>query len=279
MNKKELDPTSSPWAPFGVQLRRSREARGLTQAQLARLIGCDPSHVSLVELSHRPPSLKFAMKADEALETGGTLTLMYWQHRNTALVPGFPEYANYEARAAEIRMFEIDVVPGLLQTLQYATALEAGHVRQGGATQEQAEERVSFLQTRQQCLDRTPPPLVHAVLDESCIRRLVGGRDVMVAQLLHLEELTQRPNIVIQVAPFSLGENRPFMRTVSLITMPDQKVLGYSENEHRGFLDRDSEAVAPLIRGYDRLQIEAMNQADSLAMIRSARRDLEWMST
>ncbi|MFC5664523.1 Scr1 family TA system antitoxin-like transcriptional regulator [Kitasatospora misakiensis] len=279
MNKKELDPTSSPWAPFGVQLRRSREARGLTQAQLARLIGCDPSHVSLVELSHRPPSMNFAMKADEVLETGGTLMLMYWQHKHTALVPGFPEYANYEAKAAEIRMFEIGVIPGLLQTREYATALEAGHVRQGGATQAQAEERVSFLLTRQQCLDRTPPPLVHAVLDESCLRRIIGGRDLMVAQFLLLEELAQRPNIAIQVAPFSLGENVPFMRMVFLLTMPDRKVLGYSENEHRGFLDRDADAVLPVVRGYDRLQIEAMNQADSLAMIRSARRDLEWMST
>ncbi|MGW2543183.1 helix-turn-helix domain-containing protein [Kitasatospora sp. NPDC001574] len=279
MNQKELDPTSGPWAPFGVQLRRSRRAGRLTQAQLARKCGCDPSHVSLVELSRRAPSKKFAAKADEVLETGGTLTLMYWQHRHTALVPGFPEYANYEARAAEIRMFEVDVVPGLLQTAEYATALEAGHVRQASATQEQAEERVSFLATRQQCLDRTPPPIVHAVLDESCVRRPIGGRDVMVRQLLHLEELGKRPNIAIQVAPFSLGEDRPFMRMVFLLTMPDRKVLGYSENEHRGFLDREAEAVLPVVKSYDRLQIEAMNQADSLAMIRSVRRDLEWMST
>ncbi|WP_241002292.1 helix-turn-helix transcriptional regulator [Streptomyces sp. CB01881] len=278
MNKKQLDPTSSPWAPFGVQLRRSREGQGLTQAQLARKVKYDPSYVSFVELAQRPPSEKFAAKADEVLETGGTLSLMYWQHRHTALVPGFPEYANYESRAAEIRLFEIDVVPGLLQTVEYATALEAGHVRQGSATRGQAEERVNFLTTRQQCLERTSPPLVHAVLDESCIRRPIGGRDVMIAQLLHLEAMAQRPDIAIQVAPFSLGENRPFMRMVFLLTMPDRRVLGYSENEQRGFLDREAEAVLPLVKSYDRLQIEAMNQADSMAMIRSVRRDFEWTS-
>ncbi|WP_395298067.1 DUF5753 domain-containing protein [Kitasatospora hibisci] len=203
---------------------------------------------------------------------------MYWQHRHTALVPGFPEYANYESRATEIRQFEINVIPGLLQMPEYAAALEAGHVRQGSATQEQAEERVNFLMTRQQCFERTPPPLFHAVLDESCIRRPIGGREVMIAQLLHLEELSQQPNVAIQVAPFNLGEDRPFMRMVFLLTMPDRRVLGYSENEHRGFLDRDAEAVLPLVKGYDRLQIEAMNQADSMAMIRSVRRDFEWTS-
>ncbi|MFJ3792693.1 hypothetical protein [Kitasatospora sp. NPDC090091] len=60
--------------------------------------------------------------------------------------------------------------------------------------------------------------------------------------------------------------------------MPDRKLLGYSENEHRGFLDREAEAVLPLVKGYDRLQIEAMNQADSMATIRSVRRDFEWTS-
>ncbi|MFJ5120783.1 helix-turn-helix domain-containing protein [Kitasatospora sp. NPDC088548] len=275
MNKKTLDPTSSPWAPFGVQLRRSREGRGLTQAQLARKCKYDPSYVSFVELAQRPPSEQFAARADAVLETGGTLSLMYWQHRHTALVPGFPEYANYESRAAEIRLFEIGVIPGLLQTKEYATALEAGIVRNGGATQEQADERVNFLMTRQQCLERTPPPLVHAVLDESCIRRPIGGREVMIAQLLHLEESAKRPNVLIQVAPFSLGEDRPFMRMVFLLTMPDRKVLGYTENEQRGHLTRDIESVMPLVKGYDRLQIEALSQAASVAMIRAVRKDFE----
>ncbi|MEV6978072.1 helix-turn-helix transcriptional regulator [Kitasatospora sp. NPDC093806] len=279
MNKRELDPSSGPWAPFGVQLRRSRESCGLTQAQLARKIKCDPSHVSLVELSHRPPSENFATRADEILATGGTLALMYWQHRHTALVPGFPEYANYESRAAEIRLFSIGVVPGLLQTRTYATAWEAGNVRRGTATPEQAEERVNFLMTRQQCLDRTPPPLVHAVLDESCLRRPIGGPEVMIDQLLFLEKLATRPNVLLQVAPFSLGEDRPFSLPVTLLTMPDRKLLGYAETEVRGFLDREIDTVLPLVKGYDRLQIEALNQASSVDMIRAVRRDFEWTLT
>ncbi|MFJ2188878.1 Scr1 family TA system antitoxin-like transcriptional regulator [Kitasatospora sp. NPDC087861] len=278
MNKKTIDPTSSPWAAFGVQLRRSREAVGLTQVQLAKKVECTASHLSYVELAQRPPSLRLAELADLELKTGGTLTLMYWQLKHTALHEGFPEYANYETRAEQIRIFEINVIPGILQTRAYATAIEAGYVRQGNTTPEQADERVEFRLARQQVLDRTPPPLVHTVLDESCLRRTIGGRDVMIEQLLHLEQLADRSNVVIQVAPYSLGENRPFIRMLHLLTMSGRKMLAYGEMEQRGYIDRDFQSVTTLARSYDRLGVESMNQTDSLAMIRAVRRDLEWMS-
>ncbi|MFJ6622047.1 helix-turn-helix transcriptional regulator [Kitasatospora sp. NPDC091335] len=279
MNKKQIDPESSPWAPFGIQLRKSREARGLRQEELAPLIGCSPSHLSYVELAHRPPTRKLAELADEVLETGGTLLLMWYQLKNAAILEGFPEYARYEALAEQIRIFEIDLVTGLLQTPAYATAVQMGDVRQGNTTQQLAEERIAFRLARQQILERTPPPLVHAVLDESCIRRFIGGRDVMIEQLLHLEKLSARPDVVIQVAPFSLGENRPLTHMVHLLTMPNRKVLAYGEIEQRGYIDRDTQSVAVLDRSYDRLAVEALGQADSLAFIRAVRRDLEWMST
>ncbi|MFG2908471.1 Scr1 family TA system antitoxin-like transcriptional regulator [Kitasatospora sp. NPDC048286] len=275
VNIKEIEPSSSPWAPFGIQLRNSRRAKGLKQHQLARKCGVSASYVSFVELARRPPSEKFATKADEVLETGGTLMLMWWQHKHTALVPGFPEYANHENRASEVRLFSIDIVSGLLQTRAYADAWEAANVRRGTATPEQAEERVNFLMTRQQLLARTPAPLLHAVLDESCLRRPVGGPKVMIEQLLHLEQLAASPNILLQVAPFSLGEDRPFTLPVILLTMPDRKLLGYTETELRGYLDRDINAVLPLARGYDRLQIEALNQAASVEKMRAVRKDYE----
>ncbi|MEU8517056.1 helix-turn-helix transcriptional regulator [Kitasatospora sp. NPDC048722] len=278
MNKKTIDPTSSPWAPFGIQLRRSREAAGLKQHQLARLCECSSSHLSFIELARRPPSRKLAELADKALDTGGTLMLLWWSMKNSAFLEGFTEYAGYEAIADEIRIFEIDVVPGLVQTRAYTTAIEKGYARQGGATPEQADEHIAFRLARQQVLDRTPPALLHTVLDESCLRRIIGGRDVMVEQLLHLERLAERSNVIIQVAPYSLGENRPFTRSVHLLTMPNRKVLAYGEAEQRGYIDRDIQSVAKLAKGYDRLAVEALGQAESLAFIRAARRDMEWMS-
>ncbi|MEU9048649.1 MULTISPECIES: helix-turn-helix transcriptional regulator [unclassified Kitasatospora] len=279
VNIKEIDPASGPWAPFAVQLRNSRRAKGLKQFQLARKCGVSASYVSFVELARRPPSEKFATKADEVLETGGTLMLMWWQHKHTALVPGFPEYANHENSAEKIKFFEVNVIHGLLQTKAYATAWEQGNIRRGTATPEQAEERISYLLTRQQTLRRTPAPIVHAVLDESCLRRTIGSREVMVEQLMQLEHLASQPGFVIQVAPYSLGASRPFTRAVTLLEMPGRKMLAYCETEQRGYLDRDTESISSLARDYDQLLVEAMNQADSVATIRSVRRDLEWMST
>jgi transcriptional regulator with XRE-family HTH domain len=274
MNRKELDPTSSPQAAFGVQLRRSREARGLTQRALGRVINYSGTYVSYVERADREPTLTFAIRSDDALDTGGTLQLMWWSLRHTALLEGFPEFASHEAKAAEIRMFELGVIPGLLQTTDYATALATAAVKRGTITQAQADERIAFLASRQSLLGRSPAPLVHAVLDESCLRRTVGGRDVMTGQLQHLERLSQRPKVIIQVAPYALGERRPFTLPVWLLTQADRTVLGYSESQQRGFLERESETVAAWERAYDWLQVDALSQADSLAMIQDVRKDL-----
>jgi transcriptional regulator with XRE-family HTH domain len=274
MNRKELDPTSSPKAAFGVQLRRSREARGVTQRALGRMINYSGTYVSYIEHAEREPTLKFAVLCGEALETGGTLQLMWWNLKHTALIEGFPKYAAQEAKAAEIRTFEPALVPGLFQIPEYATALAAAAVKRGAITQAQADERVAFVATRQSLLVRSPAPLVHAVLDESCLRRLIGGRDVMDRQLQHLENLLEQPRVIIQVAPFDLGERAPFTMFVRLLTLADRTVLAYSESQQRGFLEREPETVAAWERDYDWLQVEALPQADSLNMIKNARKGL-----
>ncbi|MFD9689604.1 Scr1 family TA system antitoxin-like transcriptional regulator [Kitasatospora sp. NPDC059088] len=279
MNKKKIDPESSPWAPFGIQLRNFREARKLLQEDLAPLLECSPSHLSYIELAHRPPSRRLAELADIALDTGGTMLLMWYQLKNAAILEGFPECARYEGLAETIRIFENDFITGLLQTRAYMTTLQRASVRQGFSSEKLAEERIAFRLARQQVLDRTPPPLIHVVLDESCFRKVVGGRDVMIEQLLHLEQLAERPNVVIQVAPFSLAEHRPLTHMLHLLTMPNRKVLAYGEVEVRGYIDRDTKSIAALTKQYDRLAVEALGQAESLAFIRAVRRDLEWMST
>ncbi|MFF1798646.1 Scr1 family TA system antitoxin-like transcriptional regulator [Kitasatospora sp. NPDC058263] len=272
VNRRQLDPTSGPWAPFGVQLRRSREVKGLTQAQLAKKVGFDPSYVSYAELATRePPSEKFARRADEALETGGTLLLMWLQNKHSALLEGFPEYASHEAKAAEIRIFESGVVPGLFQTEAYATALAMADVRRGAITQRQADERVTFLLTRQQLLRRSSPPLVHAVLDESCLRRPIGGWGVMDEQLGFLEQQFDVSHVILQVAPFAMAEHRPFALPMRLLMLPDHSLLGYSESEGRSHLERDADVLTVWKRHYDRLQVGALAETATLEWIRAAR--------
>lgn len=276
MREINLDPSSSPWAAYGTQLRRSRKAKGLSQAQLGRLIGYSATYVSYLERGQRPATLHISVAADAALETGGTLELMWWSLRHAALVEGFPEFAGHEARADELRMFEPNVIPGLFQTAEYAAALAMADVRRGSITQGQAEERVAFLATRprQQLFLRNPTPVVYAILDESCLRRPVGGREVLSAQLRHLEELSERPSIIMQVAPFELAERAPFTLAMTLLTLPDRTLLGYSESLQRGLLERDISATRAWEKGYDRFQVEALSRAASLDMIRAVREEM-----
>ncbi|MQS10926.1 helix-turn-helix domain-containing protein [Streptomyces kaniharaensis] len=275
MRETELDPSASPLAAFGAQLRRSRKAAGMRQAQLGALTSLSDSQISNLERGTRSPTLDWVVAADRALGTDGTLELTYWTlSGGGSLLQGFPEYVAHESKAAELRQFELGVVPGLFQTRAYAETLAAADVRRGAITKDEAQTRVSYLLTRQQRLVGKDAPLVHAVLDESCIRRLVGGAAVMREQLDHLAELSERPRTIIQVAPFSMGERRSLALPVVLLTMPDRSMLGYTESQERGFLTRESETVTAWARDYDRLQVGAGSDVASLEMIRTARKDL-----
>lgn len=153
-------------------------------------------------------------------------------------------------------------------------------MQRGSITQEQADERLAFLAARQRrLLEQKSPPIIQAVMDESCLMRPIGGRDAMLEQLDHLEELASRPHITVQVAPFSLAEHRPFVLPVVLLTLPDRTVVGYSESQLRGYLERGREAVSAWERDYDQLQVESLSKGASLAMIRAVRKELQRTST
>ncbi|MFD4908244.1 helix-turn-helix domain-containing protein [Kitasatospora purpeofusca] len=275
MNERKLDSASSPFAPIGVQLRRSRKAQGLTQPQLGEMIRFSASYISRIERGVEPPSRRLAQEVDRALDTGGTIELMLDQLEHVVLKEGLPEYVAQEERAVTIRLFHLGLISGLLQTSDYAEAYELASVRRGAATPQQADARVKFLLNRQAALMRTPPPFIQAVLDEWNLRRPIGGDAVMIGQLQHLEELAQQPNVTLQVAPMSLGEDRPFVHPVNLLTMPNGKLVGYTESHKTGFLERDAQILSSWARDYDRLQVEALSRAGSLELIRAVRKEFE----
>ncbi|MFK8908751.1 Scr1 family TA system antitoxin-like transcriptional regulator [Streptomyces sp. YS-3] len=270
MNRKELRPDASPQAAYGARLRSLREARGWTQDELADRMEYSSVHISAVETGRKPPTLRFARSADRALGLEGTADTFereYRQMRQGSLLEGFPEYVKYEGRAVELRLYEVGVIPGLLQTREYAATLEADAVRREASTPEQAEERVRLVAHRQATLARTPSPLIHAVLDESCIRRPMGDSSVMAAQFDRLLEFAAMPNTLLQVAPFSMGARRPFSLPVTVLTMPDRSIMSYAESAQRGHLERDGAAVVAVLKAYHQLQAEALPQAASVALI------------
>ncbi|GAA2089421.1 hypothetical protein GCM10009759_12300 [Kitasatospora saccharophila] len=172
-----------------------------------------------------------------------------------------------------MRTFGIGVIQGLLQIPAYASALANAAAQRGSITQEQADARVAFLAGRQSLLSRSNPPFIHAVIDESCIRRPIGGRAVMAEQLRYLEELAAQPWITIQIAPFDLGERTPFTMPLVLLDLPDRAVVGYAESQARGYLERSRETVSAWSREYDLLQVESLSTVASLARARALRKE------
>lgn len=275
MNKNELNPDASPQAAYGARLRSLREARGWTQEDLAGRTEYSSVHVSAVENGRKPPTLRFSRSVDRAFGIDGTADAFERQYREIkhgSLLEGFPEFVGHEGRAAEIRLYEVGVLPGLLQTPEYATILADSAVKRGAITAEQARERVTLVAERQAALVRTRPPLVFVVLDESCIRRPVGEPAVMDAQFARLLEFAELPNTVLQVAPFGMGTRRPFDLPITVLTMPDRSLMSYAESAHRGHLERDGSSVLPMLTAYHQLQADAPSQAESVAMINQLRK-------
>ncbi|MCU4747357.1 MULTISPECIES: helix-turn-helix domain-containing protein [Streptomyces] len=272
LNRKELDPDESPSAAFGERLRTLRDERGWTQDELGERLGYSGTHISAIETGRRPPTRRFTSSADKVFGTGDRLERQGQAVRRTAILEGFPELVACESRATEIRLFELGIIPGLLQTPEYAAAITKGAVQRGAITEQQADERMALLAKRQASLERTPAPQVYVVLDESCIRRQVGGTRVMAAQLDRLAKFAEMPTTVLQVAPYDLGERRAFDLPVTLLTLTDRSQIAYTESAQRGHLERETAFVVPMLTAYHQLQAEACSQAESVALVNQARK-------
>lgn len=275
MNRKELNPEGGPEAAFGARLRSSREEHGWTQEGLGERMGFSSTHISAVETGRKISTLRFSRSADTVFGTAGTEDTFerHWREiRHGVLLEGFPEFLGYESRAVEIRLYEVGVIPGLLQTPEYATVVTESTVKRGAITADHASERIAIVAERQAAVLRVPPPLVFVVLDESCLLRPIGGPALMRNQFTRLLEFAELPNTVLQVAPFGMGECRPLSLPVTVLTLPDRSIMSYSESAQRGHLERDNNSVVPMLTAYHQLQAGAHSQAVSVAMIDQLRK-------
>jgi transcriptional regulator with XRE-family HTH domain len=201
---EDRDRSRTPEGVFGKALRFYRERAGLSQIDLAALSNYSNTVISKIEKGDRPPAEGFPERMDAIpqLNTGGSLTQLWgWLKpsvRHRAYPGWFGPWADEEARAVRLRWFEALVVPGMLQTEGYARALLTGRI---GSKPGDVDAEVSARLARQAILDRDDPPELWVVIDEAVLHRPVGGKQVMREQLLHLIEMAQRPNVVLQVVP------------------------------------------------------------------------------
>ncbi|MFE5397307.1 Scr1 family TA system antitoxin-like transcriptional regulator [Streptomyces sp. NPDC056568] len=258
-------PGASTAAVFGEVLRHFREAAGLTQEGLAARIPCDRSHVARVEAGSRVPQDTFAKTCDELLGAGGVLGRLWGRidwYPEVEHPDWFRRRAEMDTVAVALREYQERVMPGLLQTEAYARALFS-RVASG----EELEERVRARLSRQQRFMGDEPPSYVVVLDESCLRNVVGGPAVMGEQCAHLLAVGRRANIRVQVAP----ANRPGIvrpnASMSLIKLPDGREWVYSESLDRGHFTDDPAVYARHLRTYDVLRADAPSAPESAALI------------
>jgi transcriptional regulator with XRE-family HTH domain len=259
------DNDHSALALFAAELQAARTRAGMSQDELAARISYSPSLVGMVESMRRVPRLDFAQRCDEALATTGTFARLH-EHLRTAPFPSwFRPFVQHEAEAAALHWFEQTLVPGLLQTADYARALLSTRV---GASDEDVEQAVSARLERQAILDRDEPPLLWVIMDEAVLRRPVGGADVMRAQVEHLAEMAGRSNVVIQVIPYSVGAHEGVNGAFVIADFAVAPSIVYLETALTGLVVERPEDVASVRLTYDTLRSEAMPRAASLDLLR-----------
>jgi transcriptional regulator with XRE-family HTH domain len=217
---------------LGSQLRRLREAKGISREEAGYEIRASESKISRMELGR--VSFKDRDVADlltmygvtDETEREALLNLTReanatgWWHSYGDILPSwFQVYVGLEEAASVIRTYEVQFVPGLLQTADYARAvIVAG---QPTATPTEVERRVGLRTQRQLILDRGKPPRLWAVLDEAALRRPIGGRDVMRGQIQHLIDSAADPHVTIQVMPFRFGAHAAEGGPFTLLRFPE----------------------------------------------------------
>jgi hypothetical protein len=218
---------------LGAHLRRLRESKGITRADAGWPIRASESKISRMELGRvgfkerDVADLLTLYGVTEESERERLLALVHdanapgWWHAYTDVFPDwFEQYLGLEAGASMIRTYEIQFVPGLLQTKEYAQAVVK--LQHGSAPKSELERRVELRATRQEVLLRQPEPVqLWAVVDEAALRRPVGNLEVMRRQVESLVELAKRPNVILQVIPFRAGGHAAVGGNFSILRFPD----------------------------------------------------------
>jgi transcriptional regulator with XRE-family HTH domain len=266
---RDLDPGASPAHFFGAEVRRAREAAGLTLADLGAVVPCDGSTVSRIESGLLNPTERFAAACDEAFpHMGGWFTRFYNDSRrwDGPYPRWFADWVDAERRAAVLRTWEPLLVPGLLQTPEYARVLFKAWQTTGD--DDEVENLVTARIARQRIFSQPKPPSLWAVLDEGVLRRRIGGPKVMHDQLVHLAELAERPMIKVHVIPAEVGAHIGLLGAFAIAGFAgDAPGIVYFESPDEGQTTMDPATVARIILTFDTLRSEALPRGASRDLI------------
>ncbi|GAA3428992.1 helix-turn-helix domain-containing protein [Streptosporangium sandarakinum] len=272
---------------LGAQLRRLREGRGITLEEAGHAIRASHSKISRMELGRvsfrvrdvadlltmygvtdddeRRPLLSLVERANQ---TG------WWHNYNDVLPNWFETYVGLEESASGIRNYEVQFVPGLLQSEDYARAVILLGFPAAG--EEELERRVRLRMARQRVLRGSDPPHLWAVLDEAVLRRPLGGAEVMRGQIDHILAALELPNVTVQIVPFSVGGHAAAGGPFSILrfAQPDLPDIVYLEQLTSAVYLEKRDEVERYIEVMERLCIEAEPASRTPEILRRIRDEL-----
>ncbi|MFF0063327.1 Scr1 family TA system antitoxin-like transcriptional regulator [Streptomyces sp. NPDC005279] len=256
---------------IGRQVRLLRERVGLTQRELGERLGYSEDLIRSLERGRRTPQPEFLAAADELLGAGGLLraaTEDVTRAKARARVKHpdwFRGYARLEGDAAELHEYSNHVIPGLLQTEEHARALFK--MRKPLLDEAMIEQRVTARLARQELLTRWPTPIVTTVIEESVLRRPIGGWDVHERQLHQLLKLGQLRSLELQVMPLDRMEHAGMGGPFILLTPKARTQVAYTEVQNVSKLITDAEEVRMLAARYGSIRAQALTPHESLTAI------------
>jgi transcriptional regulator with XRE-family HTH domain len=271
---------------LALELRRLREAARLTCEEVADHLECSASKISRVEtgrvsVSPRDVRDMLDLYGVPAAQRESLVQLArdsrqkgWWHAYSDTMQPQFATYVGLESAASEIRIYEVSLMPGLLQTEDYARAvIRAGMM---SSPNDDVERRVALRMARQPAPTREDPPKIWAVLDEAALRRRVGGAGLMRMQLEHLLAQAALPNVAIQVIPFTGGAHPAMGRPFTILVFPERvdTDVVYLEDLTSTLYVEDVAEVDRYNVFFNHLRATALSFDDSAALITSVLKEM-----
>lgn len=260
-------PRNVSWVVMGTLAGHFRRRTPFTQASLAEHLFIDPETIASVEQGRRLLQPKMAAALDALFDTGGALSAALAKVPKRERYPAFAiDFIAHERDAASLFSYENSVIPGLLQTPEYAQAVFG--CLYPPLTEEEVEVQTATRLARQAVFARTPwPPMMHHIIERSVLDRRIGGEEVRRGQLRHLREVAELPYLGLQIMPTEVEQHAGLDGPMVLLETDDHDQLAYLEGQRVSFLLDDPEEVHPLNLKYGMLRNQALSMADSKRLL------------
>ncbi|MFI8102137.1 Scr1 family TA system antitoxin-like transcriptional regulator [Streptomyces sp. NPDC086023] len=250
----------------GAQVAVLRRANNMTQRELAGRLRMDEETIGSIEQGRRALMPDVAERMDAVLKTGGVLAAAVAHLPPVDRVPEWAEqYMRCEKEAIALSWYDNQVVPGLLQTENYARAVF--RCRVPAFRDEKIEELTSDRLQRQAILRRESPPTLSFVIWEPVVRHQIGGPEVHAELLQHLITCSRLPDVSVQVMPLSQPNHSALDGPFTLLETPDHQHLGYSESQRGSQLIADGDEVSIMARRYAMLRTQALNPGETRGLL------------